>query len=129
MAAWYNTQLVQSLTSLRPGFENLAPATAVVIRKSTAFKICLQQNSVQTVSFPQTMLGEKSAFASAQKYIYFQKHYCRNYSPILPRTNCLKFSKGKLCAKNVCFPLPAKTCLGLVKSGVRTRTGMLELKS
>lgn len=74
-------------------------------------------------------LGEKSTFADAQKYIYFQKHYCHNYSPILPHTDHLKFSKGNFCAKNICFPLPEKTCSGLVKLGVRTRTGMLELKS
>ena len=127
-APWHNSQHVQSVTSLCPGFENDAAATAV-LSICTAFMICLQQNSVQTVFFPQTILWEKSAFANTQKYIYFQKHYCHNYSPILPCTNHLKFSKGTFCAKNVCFPLPAKTCLGLVQSGVRTCTGMLELKS
>lgn len=81
------------------------------------------------VFFPHAMLREKSAFASAQKYIYFQKHCCHNYFPILPHTNHLKFSKGNFCAKNICFPLPAKTCSGLVKLGDRTCTGMLERKS
>lgn len=90
-AAWYNVRLFQSLTSLYPGFENLAPSTAIVISRSAAFKILLQKNSVQT------MLGEKSAFARAQKY------YCCNYSPILPHTNHLKFNKGNLLTRMYSF--------------------------